>query len=360
VIKNCWRCSVRGLRGLHGLGLLLALLAACTGTGAEPDDTYQGTIELEERVLGFEAPGRVQSIEVYRGQVVEAGAVLARLDPSLEELAAAARAAEAAAAAAQADLVREGARDEDVRAIAARVRAAQAAENLVRRDLEREAALQGRGVTPTSVVKSLEGQLERAIAERQALEHQLRGLREGARPPELAGAEARARAAQIAHEIEQKRLERYVLRAHEPGTVLDVHAERGEVVATGTPVVTLADRTRPYADVFVPQADLGGIDVGDPAEVRVDAYAQTFRGHVERISPKTEFTPRFLFSERERPNLVVRVRVRIDDPDGALHAGVPAFVAVDRTGRAAPPGPAAPAMPATPATPAAPRPETTP
>ena len=34
---------------------------------------------------------------------------------------------------------------------------------------------------------------------------------------------------------------------------------------------------------------------------------------------------RFLFSERERPNLVVRVRVRIEAPDGDLHAGLPAF-----------------------------------
>jgi len=305
-------------------------LGACAGPVAGPADTYQGTIELEERVLGFEAAGRVQAVEVTRGQVVEAGAVLARLDPSLEELAAAARAAEAAAAVAQVDLVREGARDEDISATAARVRAAQAAENLLRRDLERERRLLDRGATPPAVVSDLEGRLERAVAERQSLEHQLRGLREGARAPEIAGAEARARAAQIAHEIEQKRLERYVLRAHEPGTVLDVHAEPGEVVAAGTPVVSMADRARPFADVFVPQAELGGIDVGDAAAVRVDAHARRFSGAVERVSPKTEFTPRFLFSERERPNLVVRVRVRIEDPEGALHAGVPAFVTIER------------------------------
>jgi HlyD family secretion protein len=320
--------------GGPGLLLLLAVVAgtgACTGAGAGPADTYQGTIELEERVLGFEAAGRVQAVEVARGQVVEAGHVLARLDPSLEELAAAARAAEAAAAVAQVALVREGPRDDDIRAIAARVRAAQAAENLLRRDLERERRLLGRGATPQAVVTDLEGRLEAAVAERQSLEHQLRGLREGARAPEIASAEARARAAQITHEIEQKRLERYVLRAHEAGTVLDVHAEPGEVVAAGTPVVSMADRTRPFADVFVPQAELGGIDVGDAAAVRVDAYPQAFAGTVERIAPTTEFTPRFLFSERERPNLVVRVRVRIEDHAGALHAGVPAFVTIERT-----------------------------
>jgi hypothetical protein len=39
-----------------------------------------------------------------------------------------------------------------------------------------------------------------------------------------------------------------------------------------------------------------------------------------------EYIPRFLFSSRERPNLVARVRVRIDDPGGRLHAGAPAAV----------------------------------
>jgi hypothetical protein len=61
--------------------------------------------------------------------------------------------------------------------------------------------------------------------------------------------------------------------------------------------------------------------------VRVDT-GEMLPGAVEWISPRTEFTPRFLFSDRERPNLVVRVRVRIDDPERRLHAGVPAFAEI--------------------------------
>jgi hypothetical protein len=51
---------------------------------------------------------------------------------------------------------------------------------------------------------------------------------------------------------------------------------------------------------------------------------------VEHISRTTEFTPRYLFSERERPNLVIRVRLRIEDPERRLHAGVPAFAKIER------------------------------
>jgi hypothetical protein len=71
--------------------------------------------------------------------------------------------------------------------------------------------------------------------------------------------------------------------------------------------------------------------VGAPASARVDASPEPFRAVVEYVSPETEFTPKFLFSDRERPNLVIRVRVRIDDPGHRLHSGVPAFVKIDRT-----------------------------
>ena len=45
------------------------------------------------------------------------------------------------------------------------------------------------------------------------------------------------------------------------------------------------------------------------------------RGDELCLGRQTEFTPRYLFSERERPNLVVRVRVRIDDA-AAVHERV--------------------------------------
>jgi hypothetical protein len=51
-------------------------------------------------------------------------------------------------------------------------------------------------------------------------------------------------------------------------------------------------------------------------------------GTVEHVSRRTEFTPRYIFSREERANLVVRVRVRIDDGKRTLHPGTPAFVRI--------------------------------
>jgi HlyD family secretion protein len=181
-------------------------------------------------------------------------------------------------------------------------------------------------------VSDLEAGYAQAKAQVRMLQQRLKQLRKGSRPEELATADAEVRAAEAAVAAEEERLALYSLKATERVTVLDVPVRIGEVVAAGATVVTVADTTHPYVDVFVPQQKLSGLGVGLPARVRVDAESDSFDGSIEHIAPTTEFTPRFLFSPRERPNLVVRVRVRIDDPEERLHAGVPAFAAFEKKG----------------------------
>ncbi|MGN6111064.1 MAG: HlyD family secretion protein, partial [Kofleriaceae bacterium] len=241
----------------------LALLAACdAGDRRGQPPGYEGVIELDERRLAFEVPGRVVEMAARPGAEVQAGELLARLDDALVRT------------------EREG-READARA--ARARADQVART-------------GGG---------------RAIE----------------------AANAQVDAANAAVRLESERVERHQLRAIERGRVLELHVERGEVVGAGAPVVSVADPTRPHVDVFVPQQELAGIGVGARAEVRVDATRGAFAGVVEDVARRTAFTPRFLFSERERANLVVRVRVRIEDPREQLHAGVPAFVVISRAPR---------------------------
>jgi HlyD family secretion protein len=108
--------------------------------------------------------------------------------------------------------------------------------------------------------------------------------------------------------------------------VLDTQAEPGEVLGAAAPVVTLGEVDRPYVDLFVPEARVGELRVGTKLQVATDAApGERFEGSVEDIARKTEFTPRYLFSPKERPNLVVRVRVALRDPGHHLRAGLPAF-----------------------------------
>lgn len=313
----------------YWLVALLGALLACEPKPRHPG-SLQGVIEFDERLLGFEVGGRLTAIKVQRGSSVHAGDVLATLDDTIERTSREGREAKAHAARADVAVVRAGSRPEEVKSMQAQLRAAQANEALLEKNLVRDRALLEKGAIAPAGVEDLETRLRAAAAERQSIEQRLRELLNGSRRQEIDRAEAQAAVASQDVKLGDERVGLYSLHALEDGTVLDVHVDPNEVVAAGSPVITVADTKHPYADVFVREGDLDGVRVGSLAKVSVDATPEVFPARVDNVGRKTEFTPRYLFSERERANLVVRVRVRIDDPNERLHAGVPAFVVIDR------------------------------
>jgi HlyD family secretion protein len=312
--------------GLAILGVVVFTVAAGCRPRASVPPGFQGLVEYDERVIGFEVAGRVLEVPVHRGQLVHPGDVLARLDDVLAVASGEARQAELEAARADLALLKAGARREDIAAATADLGGATASEALARKEAERKRALLHGGATTSADADRAEGDLEQAMARRASLQSRVALLRRGARPEEIARAEANVRTRTSAVAEEKERLARYVLRATGMGTVLDVTVKPGEVVAPGTPALMMADVGHPYADVFMPEGRLGALQVGGRAQVRVDALEERFAAVIEYVSPETEFTPKFLFSDRERPNLVIRARVRLDDPGHRLHSGVPVFV----------------------------------
>jgi multidrug efflux pump subunit AcrA (membrane-fusion protein) len=101
-------------------GLVLALGQAAMGSGcrvaegAEPAP-FQGVVELQETPLGFELGGRLTQLLVKEGDVVEAGAVLARIDDGLEQSSRDVQASQVEVAKQQASAAKAGARSEEVR-----------------------------------------------------------------------------------------------------------------------------------------------------------------------------------------------------------------------------------------------------
>lgn len=313
-----------------GFVLLCALgLLSCDARSKLPPG-YQGVVEYDERVVSFEVPGRIAKVDVHRGDVVGVGDAIAELDDSLEVAVRDARLAEADAARADLSLLEAGARPEDIGSAAGDVKSALASEDLAKKNLERAKNLFSSDAIARAELDRSQADYDHARGARIAIEERLAALQHGARPQEIARARARLASAEASSRLEDERLARYALRVHDPGEVLDVHVEVGELASVGTPAATVADVSHPYVDVFVPQGEMDGVKIGDKATVRVDATSQPFRGAVEYVAHRTEFTPRFLFSQQERPNLVIRVRVRLDDPEQRLHAGVPAFATIAR------------------------------
>ena len=313
----------------RGARWALPLLAVFACRRAPPVPAgYQGLVEYDEHVVSFEVPGRVERVDVRRGDVVAAEQAVAKLDDTVERLTIDAHRQDANAAQADLSLLEAGSRHEDIASLADDLRAAASNEDLMRTIAARTRKLFDDGALAASERDKADADLAHATFERESLEHRLSALRHGARPQELARSRARLDQSRAQLALEEELLARHVLRAGRSGEVIDVTTKAGELAAVGTPALTVADTTHPYVDVFVPQGELDGLRPGVPAEVRVDATSAPFRAAVESISPQTEFTPKFLFSDRERPHLVVRVRVRVADPDRRLHSGVPAFARI--------------------------------
>jgi HlyD family secretion protein len=313
--------------GPQRAALTFLLLFGCRRDPLVPTG-FQGLVEYDERVLSFEVPGRVDRVDVRRGDRVTTGQPVANLDDTIESLTTDARRQDANAARADLALLEAGSRREDVASLADDLRGAGSNEDLLRTNALRVRKLYADGALAQSELDKADADLQRATFERESLEQRLAALRHGARPEEIARTRARLDQTLAQLALEEELLGRHTLRADTPGEVTDIATKAGELAAVGTPAITLADTSHPYVDVFVPQGQLDAIRPGAPAEVRVDATGVPFAANVEYVSPETEFTPKFLFSNQERPHLVVRVRVRVADPDRRLHAGVPAFARI--------------------------------
>jgi HlyD family secretion protein len=101
----------------------------------------------------------------------------------------------------------------------------------------------------------------------------------------------------------------------------------GDVLAANREVATLLMPQHLWVRVYVPEPWLGHIKVGDPARVGVDSDpGKEFQGVVEQIAREAEFTPRNVQTVGERIKQVFGVKVRLDNGEGKLRAGMAADV----------------------------------
>jgi HlyD family secretion protein len=107
--------------------------------------------------------------------------------------------------------------------------------------------------------------------------------------------------------------------------VLDVRP--GDLVAPNTPVATLLERDQIYVRIYIPETQLGHVQLGQKAEIRVDSFPkEVFEGVVEQINQQAEFLPRNVQTREERVHQVFGVKVRINETSGKIRAGMAADV----------------------------------
>ncbi len=271
-----------------------------------------GTVEATEADLGFQAPGRIERIDVREGDRVVAGRELAWLDRI--ELQARRQAAEAQADAARAVLaeLERGFRAEEIAQGRAALRAAEQRVSDATRDLERAQRLFDGGAVSQQMLDRAETAHELALADLESVREALQILETGPREERIAAqraalAQAEATVAQI-----DATLDFAVVRAPFDGLITVRHREPGETVAAGTPVLTLMNPDDRWVRIYVRADEVGRINIGHPATITGDAYSdRTYDGRVVFIASEAEFTPRNVQTTEERVKLVYRVKVQI-------------------------------------------------
>jgi len=284
-----------------------------------------GTLEITSVELSFKVPGRLTRRLADEGEQVKNGQVVARLDDrELRDERNARLAEQQAARAALAD-IRAGSRREEINQGKAALQRMQADAEKLERDARRmEALFKSEVIARRDLDAARAARDASAAAVREAEEH-LRLLETGPRPDAVKERQARAEAAAAMLSYAEERLSQAVLTSPLSGVVLAKHAEAGEILAAGSPVITIGKMDEIWVRGYVPENELGRIKPGQSAKVTVDTWpGRVFEGRVSFIAQQAEFTPKNVQTEKERVKLVYRVKITIPNPDMALKPGMPA------------------------------------
>lgn len=344
---------------------------------------WAGTVEVRDVAVASRTGGRIEQVLVHEGDRVQPNQPLLVLEPGdleaqraialaqleqtkamLEQLEkgarpeeiaqAKARAAEANAALAE---TKHGSRVEEIAAARARVAASQAVLDKAKLDAERAHQLVSKEAVPQAEADAADTAVRTAKAERDAQQEVLDQLEAGARVEEKAQAAARAAGAQAAANlviagprVEEIRgasaqvaaaksrvdqldiaIAELTIRAPATARVESLDLRPGDVLAPNAPAATLLEAGQLYVRLYVPETQIGHVKVGDIVPISVDSWPdRTFKGKVEHINERGEYSPRNLQTADERADQVFAVRVGLIEGKDELRAGMAAIVQVEK------------------------------
>jgi HlyD family secretion protein len=349
---------------------------------------YSGSIEATQSDLAFQINGRIKQVMVDEGQPVTAGQVLAVLaasewvalrDRAQAELSVARNTfenlenvlqlnqkvlpveverAEAALRSAQSQLLEleSGYRTQEIEKARQSLEAARAARTEAERNKRRVDLLFDQNVSTERDKDAAALKFERANREFKAIEQTLAMLREGFRSEAIEAAEARRDEARAALKLAQENLKKIDISQKElstararvqvaeaavkqaeiqlghtritapfAGILVNRGIEQGEVVTPGQEVLSLSDLSTVELKIYVDEAEIGAVRIGQPVRVRIDTFPERdFQGQVAYISPEAEFTPKIIQTHKERVKLVFMVKINLANPELILKTGMPA------------------------------------
>lgn len=240
-------------------------------------EVIQGQVEVTEYRVSSKVPGRVLELRVKEGDFVKAGDTLAVLDaPDVKAKLVQARSAQDAAAAMD-DMAKAGARAEQVRGAYELLQQAKAGLEIAEKSYRRVQRLFDEGVMTAQKRDEALANYKAMEAQMKAAQSQYEMARNGARREEKLAAEAQVNRAKGAVAEVSSYINETVQTAQTDGEVSDIYPKVGELVGTGSPIMTISVMKDMWGTFNVREDQLHGMKVGDEFTAFVPAFNKEIR-----------------------------------------------------------------------------------
>lgn len=238
-------------------------------------ENIQGQVEVSEYRVSSKVPGRILEIRVKEGDYVKVGDTLAILDaPEVRAKMEQAQSAENAAAA-QEEMARNGARQEQIQGAYQVWQQAKAGLDIAQKSYQRVQRLFDEGVMSAQKRDEAFANYKAMEAQAKAAESQYNMARNGARREEKQAAQALVGRAKGAVQEVTSYINETVQIAQMEGEVSNIYPKVGELVGTGSPIMTISIMSDLWGTFNVREDHLGGLAVGKTFNAYVPAFNKT-------------------------------------------------------------------------------------
>ena len=278
------------LLAVFGFAAVVVIVAVIGFLALDRDpDMIQGQVEVSEYRVSSKVPGRILELRVKEGDFVKAGDTLAILDaPDVRAKMEQAQSAESAAAAMELK-AQNGARKEQIQGAFSVLQQAKAGYEIAEKSYNRVQRLFDEGVMSAQ-------KRDEAFASYKAMEAQMKAAQSqydmavnGARMEDKLAATAQVGRARGAVQEVNSYIHETVQIAQKEGEVSDIYPKVGELVGTGSPIMSIAMMDDMWGTFNVREDQLNGMQIGSEFTVFVPAFNKEVKMKVYHLKDQGSF-----------------------------------------------------------------------
>lgn len=290
------------MKKLQILALALLIMGSCKNKGPQ-SDAY-GNFEAVETIVSSESAGKLLSMEVKQGDLLETGKLIAQVDTTELNL----RRLQTLSQLAASETKKQN--------VSAQINVMKEQKKNVLITQQRISKMFTDKAATQQQVDDINGQLNVLDKQISATNTQF----------QLIGSEMDVIKRQI--DLLNEQVTKCRINSPISGTVLETYLEDGELATPGKPILKMADLSSLELKVYVSGAQLSSVKLGQDVNILIDSGSkdlQPLSGKITWISSESEFTPKIIQTKEERVKLMYAVKILVAN-DGSLKIGMPGEV----------------------------------